>query len=93
MSAMEDSRANGYRVAERIEAFVRERFSVSAGDPRFGRAVDLFGGGYVDSIGFVELLAFLEDEFGVDVPEDELLSDQFTCIDGMACVVARLATT
>lgn len=77
-------------VAERIEAFVRERFAVSPTDPRFSRSADLFEGAYVDSVGLTELLAFVEEEFGVEVPEDDMISDEFATIDGMAHIVSRL---
>jgi acyl carrier protein len=73
-----------------IEAFVRENFAVAAGDPNFGRDQNLFEAGYVDSIGLAELLAYIEEEFGTEVPEDDLVSDEFTTIDGMARVLGRL---
>jgi D-alanine--poly(phosphoribitol) ligase subunit 2 len=82
---------NEAETAGRIEAFVRETFDVSPGDPGFSRDVDLFDGGYVDSVGFTELLAFIEEQFGIEVPEDELLSDEFLSIDGMGRVLARLS--
>ena len=78
-------------VAERIETFVREHFKVSADDPGFDRTADLFERGYVDSVGFVEMLEFVREEFGVEVPEEDLMSDEFTSIDGMATVIARLS--
>jgi acyl carrier protein len=74
-----------------IEAFVRETFAVAPDDPYFGRDRDLFGVGYVDSVGLVELLAWVEERWGIDVPDDVLVSDEFTTIDGMARVLARLA--
>jgi acyl carrier protein len=77
-------------IESRIEAFIRTAFAVSPGDPGFGRSADLFEGGYVDSVGVVELLAFMEAEFGVEVPEDDLLSDDFSRIDGIARIVERL---
>jgi acyl carrier protein len=77
-------------VADRIEGFVRSQFSISPSDPGFGRTSDLLDGGYVDSVGFVELLEFLGEDFGVEVPENELLSEEFSSIDGMARVVSRL---
>jgi D-alanine--poly(phosphoribitol) ligase subunit 2 len=77
-------------VATRIEAFVRDTFDVSPDDPNFGRRLDLFEEGYVDSVGFTELLAFIEEEFGIEVPEEELLSDEFLTIDGMGRVLVRL---
>jgi D-alanine--poly(phosphoribitol) ligase subunit 2 len=77
-------------IASRIEAFVRTQFEIDPSDDGFDRTVDLFELGYVDSVGFAELLAFLAEEFGVDVPEDDLLSDDFLRIDGMARIVSRL---
>jgi acyl carrier protein len=77
-------------VAARVESFVRETFDVAPQDPNFGRELDLFEYGYVDSVGLTELLAFIEDEFSIEVPEDELLSDEFVSINGMARVIARL---
>jgi acyl carrier protein len=77
-------------IASRIESFVRDTFDVTSNDPNFGRELDLFEHAYVDSVGLTELLAFIEDEFSVDVPENELMSEEFVTIDGMAGVVARL---
>jgi D-alanine--poly(phosphoribitol) ligase subunit 2 len=77
-------------IANRIEAFVRTQFEIDPSDDGFGQTVDLFELGYVDSVGFAELLAFLAEEFGVDVPEDDLMSEDFVNIDGMARIVSRL---
>ena len=78
-------------IAGRIEQFVRTQFSISPSDPNFGPGADLFEGGYVDSVGLAELLAYIEEEFGVAVPDDDLLAEEFATIDGMAATVARLA--
>ncbi len=76
-------------VAGRIEEFVRTEFSVSPTDGVFGRNVDLFENGYVDSVGVVELLEFIRTEFGVELPDDDLLSDEFSTIDGLAVIITR----
>jgi acyl carrier protein len=77
-------------IAGRLEAFVRKQFSIAPSDVRFGRSVLLFEGGYVDSVGVVELLAFVQEEFGVIVPDEQLVSDEFATIDGIAAVIGRL---
>jgi acyl carrier protein len=77
-------------VAERLERFVRSQFRVSSTDTRFSRTQPLFESGYVDSVGVVELLAFVAEEFGVEVPDDVLTSDEFSTIDGIATIVGRL---
>ena len=81
---------NPQAIADRIEAYVRSQFEVDPSDDGFDPTVDLFALGYIDSVGFAELLAFLSEEFGVEVPEDDLLSDEFLRIDGMAMIVSRL---
>jgi acyl carrier protein len=77
-------------ISNRIEAFVRAQFRVADDDPRFDRDVDLFEGGFVDSIGVVELLAFIGEEFDVEIPEGALMSDEFTTIAGIGQIVSGL---
>jgi acyl carrier protein len=76
-------------VEDRIEMFIRTQFSVSPTDPAFDREVDLFEHGYVDSVGVVELLGFLQEEFNVEVPDDDLLADDFSSVVGIAGIVLR----
>lgn len=78
-------------VADSVETFVRQQFNVSDSDPGFNRAVDLFESGYVDSVGVAELLEYLTQEFEVEIPENDLFSDDFSSIDGIASMVARLS--
>jgi acyl carrier protein len=75
-------------IADRIEKYLREQFSIVDDDPGFTRTVDLYDTGFVDSVGVVELLAFIEAEFGVDIPDSELLSSRFSNIEGIAQIVA-----
>jgi acyl carrier protein len=81
---------NEPEVAQAVEDFVRKQFAVSDGDPNFGTQTDLFDGGYVDSVGLAEMLGFIEEHFGVSVPDEELLSDEFASVDGIARTVCRL---
>jgi acyl carrier protein len=76
-------------IERRVEEFIRSNFSISPSDPDFGREVDLFEGGYVDSVGVVELLECLSNEFGVEIPDDDLLADEFASIGGIARIVSR----
>jgi acyl carrier protein len=78
------------QIAVSVETFVRRQFNVSDSDPAFDREVDLFESGYVDSVGVAELLEYVTQEFGVDIPESDLFSDEFSSIDGISSIVARL---
>lgn len=80
---------NSTQVAERVERYVRSQFRVAPADTRFSRSLPLFEAGYVDSVGVVELLSFLAEEFAVHLPDDALMSDEFSTIDGIAAIVCR----
>jgi acyl carrier protein len=80
---------DNHRIERRVEEFIRSNFSISPTDPGFGEEVDLYEGGYIDSVGVVELLEFLSNEFGVEIPDDDLLSDEFASIGGIARIVSR----
>jgi acyl carrier protein len=77
-------------VGEGLETFVRTAFAIDPSDGLFSREVDLFDAGYVDSVGLTEVLAFIVEAYGVDIPDEQLLSEEFACIDGMATVICRL---
>jgi len=77
------------QVADELEVFLREQFPAMT-SARLGRDVDLFDTGVVDSVGVAETLVHIEDRYGVEIPDEVLLSDDFTCIDGMARSIVRL---
>ena len=81
------------RIEHRIEEFIRMQFGISPTDPMFNRQVDLFEAGYVDSMGIVELLEFLRGEFSVEIPDDDLLADDFSNIAGITRIVSRHSTS
>lgn len=77
-------------IADRLEAFIRKRFHVSEQDASFTRAKNLWEHGYVDSIGLLELVGFIERTFGVALPDEALFDPAFTHVDGMAGIVSAL---
>jgi acyl carrier protein len=75
--------------AAQIEGFLRKRFRIAADDPGFTREVNLWEEGYVDSVGVVEVIEFLEQTFKVRISDDALFSPEFTCVAGMAGFVTN----
>lgn len=77
-------------VAQDLEAFVRERFQVEEDDDFFTLDVNLWEEGYVDSAGVVELIAYLEDSYAIQIPRSMLFDPGFTSVDGIAERIVRL---
>jgi acyl carrier protein len=76
--------------ARDLERFIRERFQIADDEAGFSRSVNLWEEGYVDSLGVVEVIAFLEKRFCVSLPEEVVFSPDFTTIDDIARFVVSL---
>ena len=45
--------------------------------------------GIIDSTGILELVSFVEEEFGIEVIDDELIPDNFNSINNLADYIPR----
>jgi acyl carrier protein len=81
--------APGIRMAdiEPLRDFIRRQFlfdegaSLGDGDPLFPEVID--------SLGVMEVVAFLEEKYDVSIEEDDLLADNFRSLDAMSGLVDR----
>lgn len=56
-------------------------------DEDVGDNTDLFKAGIIDSHGYIQLMRFIQDTFGVRFSRNELLSAVITSLSGMVAVV------
>ena len=49
---------------------------------------DFVENGYVDSMGLVQFVAILEDDFDIEFTKDELLSDEFKTVGGLEKIIS-----
>jgi acyl carrier protein len=50
---------------------------------------DLLSAGIVDSLGILRLVAFMEERFGVKVPDEDVVFENFQSIKAMAGYVSQ----
>jgi acyl carrier protein len=62
---------------------------VMAGDVEIGDETSFMEAHILDSTGFAELIAFIEEEFGLDVGDEEMLPQNFDSLAGIERYVAR----
>lgn len=72
----------------RVREFVRSNFYVPSADA-LTDDTSLFEGGYVDSTGVLELIAFIESGFGVTVADAETVPENLDSIARIARFVER----
>jgi acyl carrier protein len=73
-------------IPETIEAFIRSEGQL-ADDEVLDHDEELFAAGYLDSLGVLRLVRFVEATFGVTLTDEDLLSPGFTTVDGLSLIV------
>lgn len=62
--------------------FARKRRSIDPDE-------DLLGGGIIDSVGLMEVVSFVEQEYGIEVTDEDLVADNFSSLQRMGEFVER----
>jgi acyl carrier protein len=75
-------------VQQRVRQFIVENFYVSA-PSELEDGASLIQGGWVDSTGMLEMIAFIEGEYGIRVADDEMTPENLDSIERISAFVAR----
>lgn len=79
-------------IQDRLRRFITENFYVS--DPAaLTDDVSLIESGLVDSTGMLEIILFIEGEYGIQVADLETIPENLESIDRIAAFVARAQRT
>jgi acyl carrier protein len=73
-----------FHVESEIRAFLAENFPLGADANRLASDASLLEAGVIDSTGVLELIGFLESQYGIEVADDELLPEN---LDSIASIV------
>jgi acyl carrier protein len=75
-------------IAGPIRAYIVDEFLLGSADS-FRDDLPLIEAGVVDSMGIMEIVEFVEAEFGIDIAETELVTENFGSVTQMSAFVAR----
>jgi len=71
------------QLQEIIRKFIHENFILDEGDP-LGDEDSLLEKGVIDSTGVLELVAFIEEKYGITVEDEELIPENLDSIRNIA---------
>jgi acyl carrier protein len=77
-------------VAERIRKFLVQQFPATK---KVGNDESLLKNGFIDSLGILEVVAFLENEFRIAVSDDDLLPENFGSVQSITDFVQAKASS
>ena len=71
-------------IEEQLEKYIRDECLPRSSPVRLDHHQNLFDAGIVDSAGLISFIAFMEREFGLTIPDEDLLPRNFVSISAIA---------
>ena len=78
---------NDVKVIDKVRAYVLQAVYAEKGAIKDNSLI--FKGGYFDSMGFVMLIAFIEEEFGIKTHDADLIEENFESINKIREFIIR----
>jgi acyl carrier protein len=76
-------------VAEKVRGYILENYLFTDDESALGNDDSFLDGGILDSTGMLEVIYFLEDEFGVKVEDTEMIPENLDSVNRIAAYVGR----
>jgi len=74
-------------VKEKIFGYIKEHFEIGD-DPDFTADVNMFDYGFVDSLGAIEIISFVENTWNIEITQQDLTLYSMNTVDEIAEVVS-----
>ena len=73
----------------KIREFMFENFLVGENEEDLDNNDSFLDKGIIDSMGMLELIAFVEETYGVEVEDDEVIPDNFDSVSKLAAYIRK----
>jgi acyl carrier protein len=78
-------------VKQKVRAFIFENFLFDTDESALQNDASFLEQGIIDSTGVLELVEWIEDEFGFSVDDEELIPENLDSVNSLAGFIARKA--
>lgn len=75
-----------------IKNFIAENYLFSSNGFNMDDEESFLEAGVVDSLGVLELVTFVEESFGITVPDDDVIPANFDSVDKLSAYIDRKKT-
>ena len=76
-------------IEEEIRRFIIDNFLFGAEDSKFCNDDSFLQHGIIDSTGVLELVAFLEEKYGIKIKDEELVPANLDCVNDLVRFIDR----
>ena len=72
------------QIIDTLGEYIKEQYNA-----KLDRQENIFSAGIIDSIGFVNLVGFIAEEFGIELEPEDLVEDNFYSLERIAEFIAE----
>lgn len=76
-------------IEQQIREYILESFMYSDNAGELTNEMSLFDNGILDSTGVLELVGYIEETFGIQVDDTELVPENFDSVDNISAYIQR----
>jgi acyl carrier protein len=84
---------NSLETREKLKKFIIENFLFGNDGNSLSDGESFLESGIIDSTGILEVVGFVEDEFGFEVLDEELIPDNFDSVDNLVAYIEKKQKT
>ncbi len=76
-------------VEQAVREYIVENFMMGEEDGELGSTDSFLDTGLIDSTGVLELVEFIEDNYGIEVNDEEMLPENLDSVSNIAAYIAK----
>ncbi len=76
-----------------VKQYIIENFLFGDTDPLESDSMSLLDEGIIDSVGVMELVAFLEQDFELSIADEDLIPENLDSVDNLVAFISRQKTS
>lgn len=80
-------------VKGQVRNYIIENFLFGDAEPLESDSMSLLDGGIIDSVGVMELVAFLEQDFELTIADEDLIPENLDSVDNLVAFIGRCRAT
>lgn len=72
------------QIIHTLDEYIKEQYNA-----KLDKQENIFSAGIIDSIGFVNLIGFITEEFKIEFDPEDLIEDNFYCLERIAQFISE----